>query len=134
MAESSSDIVSAVRELAGESLRSVAVYDEDDYVALAERPDVSAQYGSADTDAIYEEMVLEGIGIDYFESLFQTGSIECSTAIFEDAVVMHFTAPNHTGLFLSFDADSSLPVVEIADRCDDWIDERFPEGIPLERF
>jgi hypothetical protein len=132
MTDAPSDIVSSARELAGESFRVAAVYDENDYEILFERSDVTAKYDPPETDAIYEEMILEGIEHEYLESLFHTGDLQSSTAIFEEAVIMHFAAPNHRGLFLSFDASQTLPVVEIANLGDAWIEDPRTDGIPIE--
>ena len=61
--------------------------------------------------------LIEGIGYEHFEGLFQTGPLECAIYGFEKALMFHFPTGAFTGLFVSVDRDRELDIDTIIDIC-----------------
>lgn len=104
-----------MKETAGGSLRAVAQYDQDSYSVVYERADV-AQKPEAIGD-MHEKLIIDGLGVEYLESIFQVGELQCTMHRFEEAVCMHFTQGDARGLFVSVDADSDVQLEAFADLC-----------------
>lgn len=121
MATETDDLLDHLGVEAGDNLRSVAMYGPESYRLLFIREDVQQQYLETEIDRIHEEMILEGIGTDYLENLFKAGDLTCSTHVFENGVMMHLVGEDHHGLFISFDSDPDVSILDVANRCKEWL-------------
>lgn len=116
MVSCSGSDIAAIREVAGDDLRVIAGYDQEGYDIQFVREDVEAKLPAV-AEEIHEELVIQGIGQDYLEDLFQAGPLHCSVHRFEEVTAFHFLDEAYTGLFVSIDSDADLPFASFADRC-----------------
>ena len=108
-------LVDDLRSEVGEELRAVATYEEAEWERLYEREDISAKPRIFDT--IHEELILEGMGTEYLESVFQVGRLNCTMHNFDEAMCFHFVRGPMRGVFISLDSDALLPLEEFASIC-----------------
>lgn len=123
------DIVDTARTVAGDSLRSVAEYRGKEYAIYFVREDVDRK--NLDVDTIHQNLVLDGIGREFLEELFQAGELRCTSHQFEKALMLHFAFPENSGLFVSVDADGTVAIHELVDVCQAWR-EKGREGTAFE--
>jgi hypothetical protein len=112
-------LVEALRSRAGGALRCVAEYDEDGYHLAYVREDITstARLGQL-ADDIHSDLVLQGIGREHLENLFEAGSLHCSMHRFDDLTAFHFVSAEHTGLFVSLDSNADVPLASFAGDCE----------------
>jgi len=113
-------LVEALTELAGDSLRLVATYDEDGYDAVYATPEAAARTENLG-DRVHDELVLQGLGRGHLEDLFAAGDLECSMHRFEDVTAFHFAAGEFTGLFVSVESDADLPLATFSETCKEFL-------------
>jgi len=113
-------LVDALQELAGDSLRLVATYDEDGYDAFYATPE-TAERAAQRGDKVHDELVLQGLGRGHLEDLFGAGDLECSMHRFEEVTAFHFAAGEFTGLFVSVDSDADLPLATFSETCKEFL-------------
>jgi len=118
-------LLGELRATAGEALRVVATYDRDGYDPVYVREDVSERLGGR-ADAVHEELVLQGIGREYLEDLFDAGDLQCSMHRFDELTAFHFVAAEYTGLFVSVDSDAEVSLASFAETCKRYMDEGDP--------
>jgi hypothetical protein len=111
-------IVERVREHVGTHLRAVVTYSDTDYELIYLRSDLDDEYGVERIDRIHRELVLEGIGREYLEDLFDAGPLRCSMHGFEEAMTFHFADPD-SGLFVSVDSAAEVPLKSFVADCHD---------------
>ena len=119
------NVVESARAVAGDSLRSVAEYRETEYALYHVRDDVDRK--NLDVDKIHQNLVLDGIGREFLEDLFNAGDLNCTMHQFDEALMFHFAFPDNAGLFVSVDANSSVAIRELVDVCNGWY-ERGRQG------
>jgi hypothetical protein len=110
-------LLDALQAQAGEALRVVATYDRDGYDAFYVRDDAAARV-SERADDVHEELVLQGIGRDYLEDLFDAGDLSCSMHRFEEVTAFHFAADEYTGLFVSVDSEAEVELAAFSETCE----------------
>jgi len=115
-------LVAGLRSIAGEELRSVAVYDEDGYEFLYLRDELDDR-ATAISDEIYQNLVLEGIGKEYLEELFDAGTLCCTLHEFETLRSYHFVTKQFEGLFISVDTESQVRSAAVREIVDDTLEE-----------
>ncbi|MBX0323411.1 hypothetical protein EGH21_10255 [Halomicroarcula sp. F13] len=108
-------LVPSLRDEVGDNLRAVAAYREDTCKILYERPDVQSK--PRVIDRIHQELVMEGLGTEHLEDVFDVGRLNCTVHSFEEAMCFHFVRPNISGVFVSIDPDSLLAMREFVDLC-----------------
>lgn len=108
-------LVEELRVEVGDNLRAVAAYEEDDCTLLYERDDIASK--SRVIDTIHEELILEGMGTEYLESVFQVGRLNCTMHNFDEAMCFHFVRGPMRGVFISLDSDALLPLEEFVSIC-----------------
>lgn len=96
-------LVSDLTSVAGEGLRSVAVYDEDGYDFLYLRDGLGDRASDLASD-IHQNLVLEGIGKEYLEELFEAGELHCTLHEFEHMQAYHFVTGQFEGVFVGVDS------------------------------
>lgn len=121
MVEVSDSVTTDLREETGDALRVVATYDREGYHLVYCRDDVSERTADR-ASAIHDDLVLQGIGREHLESLFDAGELHCSVHRFDDLTAFHFLASEYTGLFVSIDADSNVRLASFADTCRTHVD------------
>lgn len=121
MVEVSDSVTADLREEAGGALRVVATYDRDGYDLAYCRDDVTERMGDVATD-IHEDLVLQGVGREHLESLFDAGELHCSVHRFDDLTAFHFLDDEYTGLFVSIDADADVRLASFANICREHVD------------
>jgi len=109
-------LVEALRDLAGDALRVVAVYDRDGYDTTYVSEAVESRVQSQ-ADRIHEELVLQGLGRGHLEDLFAAGDLECSMHRFEDVTAFHFATGEFSGLFVSIASDADVPLATFSETC-----------------
>ena len=115
--EDRAGLVEDLRAEAAGGLRVVAEYDRDGYDAFYVRDDVTPRMSDVAAE-IHEELVLEGIGRDYLERLFDAGALHCSMHRFDEVTVFHFVVQEHTGLFVSVDSGTDVALSSFAATCE----------------
>ena len=117
-----SEVLEGIQELTGDSLRTVATYADDGYEFHYARDDISARINHLAED-IHKDLIIEGIGRDYMEDLFDAGSLRCSMHRFDDLSAFHFVGKDYTGLFVSIDSDANVPLQEFSQLCRKLLEE-----------
>jgi len=108
-------LVEELQDEVGDSLRAVAAYEENDCTLLYERDDIASK--SRVIDTIHEELILEGMGTEYLESVFQVGRLNCTMHSFDEAMCFHFVRGSMRGVFVSLDVDALLPLEDFVSIC-----------------
>lgn len=121
MVEVSDSVVTDLREEAGDALRVVATYDRDGYDVVYCRDDVTGRMADVAPE-IHDDLVLQGVGREHLESLFDAGELHCSVHRFDELTAFHFLASEYTGLFVSIDADADVRLASFADTCRESVD------------
>jgi hypothetical protein len=116
MVDVSDSVTSDLRAEAGDALRVVATYDREGYHLVYCRDDVTERTAEHAPD-IHEDLVLQGVGREHLESLFEAGKLHCSVHRFDELTAFHFLASEYTGLFVSIDADANVRLASFADIC-----------------
>jgi hypothetical protein len=110
-------LVAKLREEIGDDLRAVATYEEREYDLVYERGDVAEKPRAI--DRIHQELILEGMGTEYLEDVFNVGRLNCTMHSFDEALCFHFVRGSMRGLFVSVDPDALLPVERFISICRD---------------
>ncbi|WP_223270940.1 MULTISPECIES: DUF7522 family protein [Halomicrobium] len=100
-------LVSDLESIVGDALRVVAWYDEDRYELLYVREDLT-EHTQAVSDAVYENLVLEGIAKEYLEDLFESGELYCTIHEFEELRAHHFVTGQFEGFFVGVDSGGKV--------------------------
>jgi hypothetical protein len=108
-------LVDDLRTEVGEELRAVGTYEEADWELLYEREDISAK--PRIFAKIHEELILEGMGTEYLESVFEVGKLNCTMHSFEEAMCFHFVRGSMSGVFVSIEPDALLPLEAFVTIC-----------------
>lgn len=108
-------LVVDLRERIGDDLRAVATYHEDSYEVVYERSDVAEKPRAI--ERIHQELIMEGMGTEHLEDVFDVGELNCTMHSFEEAMCFHFRSGSMTGRFVSVDPDALVPVEEFVDIC-----------------
>jgi hypothetical protein len=118
MVSCSAEDIDAIREVGGDAVRVIAEYDDEGYDVQHLRSDVEARV-QAVADEIHQDLVIQGMGKEYLEELFQAGELHCSVHRFDDVTAFHFIDKEFTGLFVSVDSDADIPLASFTDTCHD---------------
>jgi hypothetical protein len=118
MVSCSVDEINAIREVGDGSVRVIAEYDDSGYDVRYVRDDVEAKLQEV-AGEIHDELVMQGMGKEYLEELFQSGDLHCSVHRFDEATAFHFSEEEFTGLFVSIDSTSDIPLATFTDTCRD---------------
>jgi hypothetical protein len=121
MVDAPNGVTAALQAEAGDALRVVATYDTDGYETVYCRDDVAGRMAEHAPD-IHDDLVLQGVGREHLESLFEAGRLHCSVHRFEDLTAFHFLADEYTGLFVSVDADADIRLASFADTCRGYLE------------
>lgn len=119
-------VVDVAHATAGDALRSVAEYREADYELYFVRDDLDLEV--IDVDEIHQNLVLDGMGREYLEDLFDVGDLQCTMHLFDEAQMFHFAFPHNSGLFVSVGADGDVPVRDLVEGCKGWYDAGRPDS------
>ena len=111
----SMSLVEDLQAEVGDDLRAVAAYEEDDCMLLYERDDVAAK--PRIIDKIHEELILEGMGTEYIEGVFDVGRLSCTMHSFDEAMCFHFVRGSMRGAFISIEPDALLPLEQFVNIC-----------------
>lgn len=113
----SHSLVRKLHDEAGDALRSVTRYDEEEYEFLYLRENVEAIYSAEEFDAIFDDLRLEGWGRESLEDLFRAGELECSIYGFEGAMMFHFVTDDFDGALVTYDRDADVDAMDFLDVC-----------------
>lgn len=72
-------------------------------------------------DDVHDDLVLQRIGTGHLEDLFRAGELQCSMHRFETLTAFHFVAEQYTGLFVSVDSESDVPLATLAETCENHL-------------
>ena len=110
------ELVDALRDELGDTLRVVAEYTKDGYDARYVREDVQKRVATY-ADDVHTDLVLQGVGRERLEDLFGD-DLTCSMHRFEETTTFHFVDDNdYEGLFVSVDSDADVPLATFTDVC-----------------
>jgi len=110
-------LVDALGDLVGAGLRVVASYDRDGYDPLFVRSDVDFRIEELG-EGVHEDLILQGLGREQLELLFDAGSLDCSMHRFEEMTAFQFPTGDYRGVFVSVDPDVDVPLVSFVDVCE----------------
>lgn len=110
-------LVERLQTRAGDALRCVATYDQNGYDVVYAREDVSGRIGQLAGD-VHSDIVLQEVGREHLENLFEAGSLHCSMHRFDDLTAFHFPEAEYRGLFVSIDSEADVPLASFADDCE----------------
>ena len=110
--------INAIREVGGDPVRVIAGYDDEGYDVQYVRDDVETKLRNV-AEEIHDELVIQGMGREYLEELFQAGELHCSVHRFDDVTAFHFIDEQFTGLFVSVDSAADVPLATFTDTCRD---------------
>lgn len=113
-----SELVETLHEVAGDAVRSVCTYDEENYDLLFMRENVDAIYSTEEIEEIFDDLRLEGWGRERLEGLFNAGGLECSIYGFEDAMMFHFVENGFEGAFVTYDRGADVDVEAFLEACE----------------
>ncbi|NLV09909.1 hypothetical protein GOC74_08205 [Halomicrobium mukohataei] len=114
-------LVSDLESIVGDALRVVARYDEDGYELLYVREDLT-EHTQGISDAIHENLVLEGIAKEYLEDLFEAGELHCTIHEFEELRAHHFVTGQFEGFFVGADTGGTIESRAIKEAVHDYAD------------
>lgn len=114
-------LVEVLREDVGDDLRVVAQYDRDGYDVVHHQSELHPRIEENAAD-IHRELVLQGIGRDHLERLFEAGPLHCSMHRFEELTAFHFVRSEYTGIFISIDSQANVDLVEFTTTITDYLD------------
>jgi len=118
MVSTSRGDIEAIRDAGGDAVRVIAEYDREGYEVEYLRGDVESKIQEVAGD-IHEELIIQGMGVEYLEKLFRAGDLQCSVHRFEEVTAFHFTDTEFTGLFVSLDSTADIPLATFVDICCD---------------
>ena len=104
--------VNDLRSLVDEALRSVATYDEDGYDFRYYRDELDERAENLAAD-VHQNLILEGIGKDHLENLFQAGDLHCTLHEFEEMQAYHFVTGQFEGVLVGLDSDTDVRPAEM---------------------
>lgn len=104
-----------LRSMVGDALRAVATYDRESFDQVYARDGIDPD--QAAIQRIHENLILDGVGVEYLEDVFGAGKLQCTMHRFEDAMVFHFVGTEFEGLFVSVDPDTDVPLSRFVERC-----------------
>jgi len=99
----------------GTNLRAVATYEEKEWESVYEREDIKAK--PRIFDKIHQELILEGMGTEYLEDVFDVGQLNCTMHSFDEAMCFHVVRGPLRGVFISIEPDALLPLGEFVKIC-----------------
>lgn len=114
-------LVDALRDTIGDNLRVVAEYDRNGYSVVYIQDEVEDRIADYAED-VHHELVLQGIGREHLEQLFDAGDLHCSMHRFDEMTAFHFIEAEYTGVFVSIDSDCSIDLDEFANVVREYID------------
>lgn len=117
-----SKLVASLRDEVDDALRTVAYYDEAKYDSLYRRSDIEIGYTPDETQAIIDDLTVQGLSRQYLEGLFNAGALECSMFHFEDALMFHFPESDRTGLFVTIDTGTNVNLDRFISICHSHLD------------
>lgn len=117
-----SQLVNSLQSLVNGALRSVAYYDEAKYDSLYRRKDIKTGYTPNESQAIIDDLTVQGLSRQYLEGLFNAGALECSMFQFEEALLFHFPESDHTGLFVTIGAGTDIDIDQFVSLCKSHLD------------
>jgi hypothetical protein len=109
------DIAVKFQEKFGDSVRAVATYDEQEYEVHYSRELFDDEYETNDLEKIHEDLVLQGLGSEFQEYLFEDmGNSTGEIRMFEHGFVAHFMpTQNREGLLVCFSNEADVGVSEL---------------------
>ncbi len=108
-------LLEALQSEVGDNLRAVATYEEKEWEIIYEREDIKAK--PRIFEKIHRELILEGMGTEYLEDVFDVGDLNCTMHSFEEAMCFHFVRGSMRGVFISIEPDALLPLEEFVEIC-----------------
>lgn len=112
------DEINAIQDVGGTSIRVIAEYDDKGYDVQYARDDVESKVQQVG-EKIHDELVMQGMGKEYVEQLFQAGELHCSIHRLDDVTAFHYIEGDFSGLFVSIDSDANIPFATFTDTCRD---------------
>lgn len=93
---------------AGDYLRSIIEYQEEEYEIIFIRDDVQEQYSLGEIDRAIKDSKLESLSGEYYESLFSEdhGDLQCIVKCFERVIEMNFALNDAQGIGIALDAEA----------------------------
>jgi len=119
----SEDLVTFLRDRAGDYLRSVVYYDRDSFELLYLRDDVEDEYTGGEIERVVDDLRLESFGAAQQEDLYVHGALGCTVRCFEEGVELHFPHEDFTGTAVALEPGAIADLHSFVGDCL----ERIPE-------
>lgn len=111
-------LVNALRDLGGASLRIVATVDALEYEVVYTREELADAYSREALDRAYQAMMANQVSASDFSQATALGDVEAQLFVFEDVLVFLFPASRYDGVFASFDRDEQFPMFDVVDEAE----------------
>ncbi|CQH52631.1 uncharacterized protein HHUB_1868 [Halobacterium hubeiense] len=109
------DIVAALHDAVGDALRVAGFHDGTEWHVEYMREDVREAYGDASIDDIADDLVLDVLSSPRQESLYDLGSLQATSRLFEDGLVVHVPTDERSGYLVSLDTGSDATGRDVVD-------------------
>lgn len=109
---------------AGEHLRSIVHYDQDNYEIVFLRNDVAAQYDNQQLDRAIDQNRLDSLTSPVYEDLFAEdhGQMRCLIQCFENTIGMNFIIEDGFGAIVTLDAAAITECHGLISKAHDLLD------------
>lgn len=109
------EFVDRLRTVCGESLRVVANFESIDYELAYFREDLREQYSDEDVEAVYREVIAEGLSVNKISDVMDAGHQQARITVLEEAIVFVFPIDRLEGIFVSVDRDAETTILDVVD-------------------
>ncbi|SEV97085.1 DUF7522 family protein [Halobacterium jilantaiense] len=113
MAGIATELVDALHDHVGDSLRTVGHHSADEWTFDYVRDELQDAYDEGDLDAIAEELALNELESDYQERLYELGDLGATVRLFDRGSVVHVPTAPATGYLVSLDDDADVNARDI---------------------
>jgi len=113
MDDTATDLVDALADRVGGSLRIVGRHTADSWRFDYVRDELRDAYDDGDIDDVAEELTLNEIESDYQERLYELGDLQSTVRLFEEGSIVHVPTAPATGYLVSVDDDADVNARDI---------------------
>lgn len=111
------DWIEPLRKEYGDDLRMAAQYNEDEYLHLYRRDDLTEKYGLGELEDIRYELIALTLTKNRIERIARAGDHRYLISQLEEATIYLFPETGFSGRFVSLEADTDHDQSKIIDLC-----------------
>jgi hypothetical protein len=113
MDDTATELVDALDDRVGDSLRVVGRHTADSWTFDYVRGELTEAYDESDINDVAEELTLNEIESDYQERLYELGDLRSTVRLFEEGSIVHVPTAPATGYLVSVDDDADVNARDI---------------------